>query len=368
VRVGEHAPTAIPGFDRNYRDYQVGFDAYWELDFWGKYRRGAGAAQAEYLATVADYQGALVALSAEVARTYVDIRMYELLIDQAKTNVAIQEEALQIAQSRFKNGATSELDVQQATNLLETTRSTIPNLQRELQQAQNALSTLLGRPTGFVQTMLSADAGLPALPAKVGVSVPAEVLRRRADIRAAEMRAMAQSERIGVAKADMLPRFTLFGFIGTESSSRGGTLFGPGSFIYNAGGSLLWPILNYTRIKNNIRVEEARFRETIANYVETVLRATQEVEDGIAGYLRDQDSSVFAQNAVTAAEAAVKISLIQYREGAVDYQRVLDAQRALLDSQDLLTRTRSSAVTSLIALYKALGGGWEMRPPQFPGR
>jgi NodT family efflux transporter outer membrane factor (OMF) lipoprotein len=373
VRTSKYSPNSLAIADRAFGDYQVGFDAFWELDFWGKYRRDERAAHAQYLATIADYQNALVSLNAEVARTYVEIRMYEVLIEQTRANEVVQQEALDIAEARFRNGATSELDVAQAKHLLEDTRASIPGLLLGWQRGHNALSTLLGRPTGFVRDLIAKPTGIPVPPAKVAISVPAEMLRRRPDIRGAELRAMAQSERIGVAKADLYPRFTLFGFIGTQASSHTPNstikdLFGPGSLVYNAGGSLLWPLLNYKRIRNNVRVEEARFQQAIVEYANTVLRAAQEVEDGIAGYLREQDATVFAQNAVEAASHAVKVAMVQYREGAVDYQRVLDTQRALLESQNQLAEMRSRAVTNLIALYKALGGGWEVRQPQPRGK
>ena len=369
VGVSEHAANSSLA-DKRFGEYQVGFDAMWELDFWGKYRRGIRAANATYLATVADYDDALVSLSAEVARTYVVIRTYEVLIDVAHQNEQIQKEALDIATSRFKNGATSELDVHQATVILETTRASIPTLELSLRQSQNALSTLLGRPTGFVQTLLGTEHAIPAAPPHIAISVPAEMLRRRPDIRAAEFRAIAQCDRIGVAKADLYPKFVLFGSVSTQTSNYGGRLsnnstlgniFGPGSLAYTLGGSLVWPLLDYKRILNNVRVEDARFQESLVQYVQTVLAAAQEVEDGMTGYLRESDATVFAQNAVAAADSAVKISMVQYREGAVDYQRVIDAQRQLLDSENLLTNSQSAAITNLIALYKALGGGWELR-------
>jgi outer membrane protein TolC len=204
----------------------------------------------------------------------------------------------------------------------------------------------------------------------VAVSVPAELLLRRPDIRSAELNAVAQCDRIGVAKADLFPSFTLFGTIGTRTVSTKGApsavsgllgIFNPGTLIYSVGADLIWPILNYPKILNNVRVEDARFQQSLFSYQNTIFKAAQEVEDGIAGFLREQEAAVFAQNAVTAAQESVHLSLIQYREGAIDYQRVLDAQRSLLQSQNTLAHTRSSVVTNLVALYKALGGGWELR-------
>jgi NodT family efflux transporter outer membrane factor (OMF) lipoprotein len=369
VGISSHAANSS-FVNKRFGAYQVGFDATWELDFWGKYRRGVRAANAAYLATVADYDNALVALTAEVARTYVAIRTDEVLIDEAHENEQVQAEALDIAQARFKNGATSELDVMQAQTLLATTRSGIPELQLNLRQAQNALSTLLGQTPGTVQTILATRHGIPAAPAHVQISVPAEMLRRRPDIRAAEFRAIAQCDQIGVAKADLYPKFVLSGSVSTQTSNFGGklsnnstlgNLFGPGSLAYNLGGSLLWPLLDYKRILNNVRVQDAKFQEALVDYVNTVITAQQEVEDGMTGYLREQDAAAFAQEAVTASQQAVKIALVQYREGSVDYTRVLDTQRSLLDSMNKLTNTQSAAVTNLIALYKALGGGWELR-------
>jgi NodT family efflux transporter outer membrane factor (OMF) lipoprotein len=353
--------------------YQVGFDAVWELDFWGKYRRGVRAARASWLATVADYDDALVSVTAEVARTYLLIRTYEVLIALAQANVTIQEDGLRIAEARFRNGATSQLDPSQATTLLESTRTTIPELQITLQQSENALCTLLGQPTGCARALLGAPGVIPPVPAQVAVSVPAELLRRRPDIRSAELNAMAQCDRIGVAKADLFPSFSLQGAIGTRTVGVTGApstvsnligLFNPGTLLYTLGAALFWPILNYPKILNNVRVEDARFQESLVGYQNTVLKAAQEVEDGMTGLLREQEASVFAENAVTAAENAVKLAFVQYREGAVDYQRVLDTETALLQAQNSLVRTRSAAATSLVALYKALGGGWEVRQGQ----
>ena len=372
-QVSEHAPNAF-GIDHNYWDYQVGFDAIWELDFWKKYGNEAKAEAATYWATIADYDQALVTLTAEVARTYAVVRTFEVLIQQARDNATIQEEGLRISQSRFRNGATSELDVAQATTLLEGTRASIPTLEGGLQQSQNALSTLLGQAPGTVQAILdSGRKGIPVAPPSVALSVPAELLRRRPDVRSAELQAMGQSSRIGVAKADLYPRFTLFGSIGTETSSGGGirsnnstfsNIFGAGSWFYSFGPRIFWPIFNYGRIKNNIRVQDARLEQLLVNYQDVVLRAAQEVEDGLAGYTKAQESAVFGENAVQGAQRAVDISLVQYREGAVDFQRVLDAQRSLLAEQNSLTRTNSSIATNLISVYKALGGGWELRQGQ----
>jgi NodT family efflux transporter outer membrane factor (OMF) lipoprotein len=364
VGLSDHAANGA-GLDREFWDYQIGFDAAWELDFWKKHSSGVKAEEANYLAQLANYDDALVTLTAEVARTYAVIRTFEVLIAQAQANVRIQEEGQRIAESRFRNGATSELDVTQATTLLESTRATIPQLEIGLLQSRNALSTLLGQPTGSVEELLTGATGIPAAPAQAAVGVPAELLRRRPDIRASEFAAMSQIERIGVAKADLYPSFALSGSIGTQSSSgagfNAGSLFSAGSWFYSFGPRFIWTLFNYGRIKNNVRVQDARFQQTLMNYRDTVFRAAQEVEDGLVGFLKSREATVSAANAAAAAQRSVDVAFVQYREGAVDFQRVLDAQRSLLEEQNTLARTQSSVATNYIALYKALGGGWELR-------
>jgi NodT family efflux transporter outer membrane factor (OMF) lipoprotein len=353
--------------------FPVGFDAQWEVDIWGKFRRGVRAARAAYLGTVASYDDALVSLTGEVARTYAEIRTYQVLIALSRENTTVQEEGLRIAESRFRNGATSQLDVAQATTLLESTRATIPEYQVNLQQAENALCTLLGRAPGCAPPLLTGAEVIPTPPGQVAVGLPTELIRRRPDIRESELQAIAQCDRVGVARTDLFPKFTLTGSITSVNVTRSGApaalsmllnFFNAGSFLYSIAGSLLWPILSYPEIVSNIRVQDARLQESLVDYKQTVIKAAQEVEDGIVGFLREQEAATFSQNAANAALTSVKLSLTQYREGAVDYERVLESQRQLLQAQTSLARTRSSIVTSLIALYKALGGGWEVRQGQ----
>jgi len=359
--------------DRNYWDYQLGFDVLWELDFWGKYRGDVKAQTASYLATVADYDNALVSLVAEVARTYTVYRTYEVLIDDARENVRVQQDGLRIAESRYRNGATSELDVTQAGTLLASTQATIPALEGALQVTKNALCTLLGRNTGSLDSLLVGTRTIPNAPSNVAVSVPAELLRRRPDIRGGELTAAAQCARIGVAVADLYPSFTLVGSIGTQTTSGAGrlsnsaslsNLFGAGSLFYGFGPRIFWPLFNYGRIKNNIRIQDARFQQALVSYRYTVIKAAQEVEDGLTGFLRAQEAVALQETAAQKAQRSVDLSIIQYREGAVDYQRVLDAQRSLLQEQNTLAQAQSSVATNWISLYKALGGGWELRQGQ----
>ncbi len=254
--------------------------------------------------------------------------------------------------------------------LLSDTQALIPVLRTGLRQTQHALSILLGIPPSDLQERLVGSRPIPTTPAVVAVGIPAELLRRRPDIRRAELEAAAQSARIGIAKSDLYPRFSLFGSVGLRSSDAGGSftndadfvdLFNVDSLTYAAGPSVQWPILNYGRLKNNVRVQDARFQQLIVNYQNTVLVAAQEVEDALVGFVQAQDQVKFLTESVTTSKRAVDISLIQYRDGAVDYQRVLDSQKFLVQQQDRLTSARGDVALNLVAAYKALGGGWQIR-------
>jgi NodT family efflux transporter outer membrane factor (OMF) lipoprotein len=363
VGVNEAIATGT-GLDRNFATYQVGFDAAWELDFWGKYRRGIESEASGLLGTIADYYNALVSLTAEVARTYAVIRTYEELVDQARSNVVLQEESLRIADARFSSGATSELDVTQARTLLESTRATIPQLEIGVVQGRNAMSLLLGQPIGTFDELLAGPKTIPKAPEKVSISVPAEMLRRRPDIRSAELYAAAQCARIGVAKAELLPSFSIFGSVGLSGINTGAgssQLFTPDALVYSVGPKITFPFFNYGRIENSVRVEDARLQQLLVGYRSTVLKAAQEVEDALVGFLNSKSAMVSYEASVQSAERSETLAKIQYKEGATDYQRVLDAQRSLLQQQNSFAQSRSSVATNMIALYKALGGGWQTR-------
>ena len=363
VGLSNNTANKTPEFSRYYAIDNLGLDVSWEADFWRQYAKAVRAQKDVYLGSTADYQETLVTLIAEVAQTYVAVRTFEALIEQTRRNVSIQTESLRIADARFRNGATSELDVSQARALLESTRASIPQLEISLVQSKNALTTLLGQPMGSLQNVLQGPQAIPTAPAQVAVSIPAEVLRRRPDIRNAELVAMAQCERIGVAKADLYPHFLLSGTLGlnaTQGGAQSFNLLSPASFFFAVGPQVTWQFLNYGRIKNRVRVEDARFQEVVTTYQNSVLSASQEVEDGIVGFVKELEATSVQQEAVTAARRSAELALIQYREGAVDYQRVLLADQTLLQQENNLISLRSGVATNTIRLYKALGGGWEM--------
>lgn len=346
--------------NRRFHDWETGFDAAWELDFWGKFRRGIEAADAELLASVASYDDVLVSLIAEVAFNYTQYRTLEEQLAVARQNLAIQQRSFDIADARYRDGATSGLDSAQARSLLESTRSTIPRFEAALQQTEHVLCVLLGIPPTALPELRSESRGIPAPPATIVVGVPAELLRRRPDVRFVERTLAAQSARIGIAKADFYPSLSLFGEIGVAASDFS-DLFAGGSMAAFGGPSLRWKILNYGRVTNNVRVQDARYQAFLNDYEDVVLRAQQEVESSIAGYLGAKREAAALGDAVDAAARAVDIALIQYREGATDYTTVINTQQVLVNAQDRYVATRGSEVLNVLALYKALGGGWELR-------
>ena len=261
--------------------------------------------------------------------------------------------------------------MQQAKTLLLSTESTIPALEISLRQARNAMATLIGVQSAEIGSLLGESRPIPTVPTAIAIGIPADLLRRRPDLRRAEFEAAAQSARIGIAEADLYPVFTLSGSIGLTAASSTTTtrtgdsgaseLFRSDSLGYAAGPAFSWNILNYGRIRNNVRVQDARLQQALENYLDTVLRAGQEVEDALAAFVGNQRQGRILIEVVGAARRSVDLSLVRYREGLADYQRVLDSQQSLFAQQQREVQVRSASVRSLIALYKGLGGGWQLR-------
>jgi NodT family efflux transporter outer membrane factor (OMF) lipoprotein len=375
-RIRESAGVPIPGTSIsaprfvgvNYWQVQLGLSGSWELDFWGKYRRSIQSADASMQASIADYDNALVSLVANVANFYTAMRTLERRLDIANKNVESQTESLTIARVRFEGGTTSERDVEQARTVLTSTQATIPVLQLQLRQAKDAISVLLGMPPNRLKELEKGNGKIPTPPATVVAGIPAELLRRRPDIRAAEYNAIAQCALIGVAKADLLPAFSLTGNFGTLSSDVGANKLGDVVNWRNATTTLAptvqWNILNYGRIINNVRVQDARFQELLINYQNTVLKAQQDVEDNMAAFLRSQEQAKALTENVDAAQKSLNLAMIQYREGITDFTTVLTAQVSLLNAQDNLANAIGNIASGLVGVYRALGGGWEIREGQ----
>ena len=358
-----------PAADLNYTQYNLGVSASWELDFWGRFRRGIESADANLLASIASYDDALVLLTAQIADIYVVIRTTEEQLRIARENLVLQERSYDIVEVLYRYGASNELDVQQAQTLLLSTRATIPSLKITLRQSHHALATLLGLPPADLTQALGGEGLIPEVPEQIMVGVPADMLRQRPDVRRAELQAMSQNAQVGVAKAGLYPSFSISGSLGlaaagdTNTTSTGdsgiGELFSSDSVTYAVGPSFVWPFLNYGRIKNNVRVQDARLQQALVQYRESVIQAAREVEDAMAGYVGSQEQDAILADTVKSARRSTELSMIRYQEGFADYQRVLDAQQALFGQQRRYVDNKGFAIRSLISVYKALGGGWQ---------
>ena len=333
----------------------AGLDVVWELDFWGKFRRGVEAADAEYLASIAQYDDLQVLVAAQAASFYASIRTIELRLRIAHENAALQKRSLEITERLFRSGNESELDVQQARTLYLSTLATIPELEALLYQTQNALAILLARPPGPLPEM---DAGRERIPdADLGIiaEMPTDLLRRRPDVRTAELQLAAQSARIGVSKSELYPAIALGGSVVLSASSVLSAAYG---LDWGIGPALVWNF-DYNRLTNQVLVQDARFQQLFEQYQDTVLRAARELEDAAIDFAQRRAQVAILEESVQAARRSLDIADVQYREGLVDFQRVLDSQRALFSQQERLATTRGGVAQSLIALYKALGGGWQ---------
>jgi NodT family efflux transporter outer membrane factor (OMF) lipoprotein len=347
----------------NFWQYGIGASASWEIDFWGRFRRGIESADAAWLASVAARDQALILLTAQVVNTYTSVRINEEQLRIAYDNVAIQQRSYDIASVLYRNGSDSELDMQQAHTLLLSTQATIPGFETALIQARNALNTLLGEAPGNIEDLLVNDDGIPTLPEVIEVGIPADLLRRRPDVRQAELNALAQNARVGLAEADLYPSFSLTGSLGLVSGGPSGTgfgdLFSADALTFSIGPSFVWPFLNYGRIRNNVRVQDARLQQALVNYREIVIQSAREVEDAMAALDGSEAQKEILIKTVESAKRSNELSMLRYREGFSDYQRVLDSQQALFSQQQRLVIQRGTSVQSLVSLYKSLGGGWE---------
>ncbi len=362
--------TIPPGsrFGNFYPNWAGGFNLSWELDFWGRYRRSIESANANLDASVENFDSALVTLFADVATNYVQYRVAQQRIKIARDNLRIQEGVLALSEERFKVGTATRLDVEQARTILEQTRATIPALEIVQGQANDTLCILLGIPPRD----LSADLGpgpelgtspIPETPTWVAAGMPADLLRRRPDIRSAERQVAAQSAQIGVAEADLYPALAINGTLGYDSTDLS-TLFSSRSFMGTIAPSFRWNLLNYGRIANNVHLQEARTQELIAAYQNQVLTAAQQVQTALRGFLRSREQAEDLSRGVKAAVAATEIGVKQYRAGTVPFTTVFQLETVQLFQQDQLAVAQGNIALNLITVYRALGGGWQIRLQQ----
>ncbi|HEV2436051.1 MAG TPA: efflux transporter outer membrane subunit [Verrucomicrobiae bacterium] len=365
ARLDDGLVSQIPGINPDYLSAQALFAATWEIDFWGKYRRAVESDRATFLGAVASYDDAMVTLIADVASAYINIRTLQERLRVEERNLETQQESLRIATARFQAGETGELDMQQAKTQLAQTGAQIPLLNEAIRQNQNGLAVLLGERPDEIDRQLTGPAVIPVVPTNVVVGIPKDLLRRRPDVRAAGLQAASYSALIGVAKANLYPAFSLSGEFGFSANNQFNhslsDMFNWQSRALNAGAGLVMPIFNYGRIINQVRVQDAQFQQAVLKYQNTVLAAQQEVENGLASFANEQSALGSLNRAADSARQSTALAMIQYKGGQTDYTTVLTAEQQELSVENAVASTRGNVALGLIAVYRALGGGWEVR-------
>ena len=332
----------------------------WELDFWGKYRRGEEADKATLESSKAALASALVSLKASVANAYINARIYANRIGVAEANLREQAESMRIAEARYRLGASSEMDWRQAQTQFTQTQSQIPVLRISLEQNQNALSVLLGETPDYFAKHYSASlaADLPTLPTVLPLGVPADLLRRRPDVRQAEFLAISQSARIGQAQAALYPSFSLNGSIGVQTMPDGRDLFSWDSRIINYGASFTFPLFNRGALLRKVKVQDITFQQAVLNYQNQVLTAQQNVEDALSSFSQGKAQLDALRQAYTAAKRSTDLSLRRYMGGLTDFTTVTNAQQSQLQTSDSLVQAQSGVLLAAISAYRSVGGGW----------
>lgn len=341
--------------------YAAGATAGWEIDLFGRIRRSVEAATADYQASAEDRTDMLISLYANVALAYLDLRTFQARLTSAQANIASQTEVLALTRSRFRHGLATDLDVAQAERVLAGTEAAVPPLKIGLSQTLNALAVLLGQAPGHLDAALSTPRAIPLPPERVTVGVPANLLRQRPDVRRAERQLAAQTARIGVFKADLYPSFSLFGSLGLESIDSG-DLLDAGSRVFTFGPSLRWNIFSGGRIRQRVKAQDARTQQALFGYEQAVLNALREVENALVAYVEDRSRLSALERSVTASRRSVKLATDLYKQGLVDFQQVLDAQRDQFSFENQYAASRGNSAANFVRLYAALGGGWD------PGR
>jgi multidrug efflux system outer membrane protein len=341
-----------------FNNWTLGLDFSWEIDVFGRIRRTVEAADATLQASIEDYRDVLVTLYAEVASAYVDLRTFQKRISFAEANAQAQRSSLQLTRDRYRAGLTSALDVRQAESNLAQTEARIPLLEVGRQTSLNRLAVLLGVAPGALDDELGTPAPIPVPDEAVLVGIPVDLLRRRPDIRAAERSLAAQTALVGVATAELYPSFSLFGLIEFNSTETD-NLFEDGSLGWNIMPSFRWPLFTGGKLRNRVRVEQARTDQALVAYELSILLALEEVNNSIIAYGRERERRDRLNEAAVASQQAVSLVETQYTSGLTNFQNFLDTQRSLFNQQDELASSQGQVVLNLIALNKALGGGWD---------
>ncbi|WP_445364537.1 efflux transporter outer membrane subunit [Microbulbifer sp. ANSA003] len=340
-------------------EYYPNFNLTWELDTWGQLRRLVNSAAADFEASIADYDGVLVSIIAQVAQTYINIRTTKRRLEVARENIRVQREGLRIARVKFLAGEVSALDAEQAQALLSNTEASVPGLEINLQQFENALAILLGIPPNSLSHIVSFPSSIPMIPKVVTVGMPQDLLRQRPDIRAAERRLAAQGELIGVARAELYPNFSIGGEIGAIDIN-GGQLNGSSS-AWDLFIEFDWNLFNYGRLRSNVRLQDAIFQQLVSDYQQVVLLAQADVENAIVAYIKSQRQLVHYEVAAQASQRSVDISLSQYTNGQVEFDTVITTLISDVQQQDILAIARGAVAANLVQVYLSLGGGWQIQ-------
>jgi outer membrane protein, multidrug efflux system len=352
--------------------YEAGFDASWELDVFGGLRRGVEASQAELAASIENSRDVRVTLLAEAARDYVAVRALERRLQIASASLRDQNDSLKLTKARLEQGFAPELDVIQARSLVETTQAQVPELESELAQAVHRIGVLVGRAPDALKAQLSDAAPIPgiadpdAIAVRIPAGLPSDLLRRRPDIRGAEREIASATARVGVATADLFPKFSITGTAGLESISTSDFLAGA-SRMWSVGPSMTWPIFEAGRIRANIAAQNAREEQALYTYRKTVLTALAEVEDALVAYAKERSRHQALAASAWDFKRSEMLARERYEEGYANYLDVLEAQQSLYGAQDSLAQSDQQLIDDLIAIYKALGGGWDIERATPPG-
>jgi NodT family efflux transporter outer membrane factor (OMF) lipoprotein len=355
--------TGGRGRDSGVDLFQAGLDASWEVDVFGGVRRGVEASEADVRAAVEDRRDVMVTLVSEVALNYTDLRAIQRELTIARENLVTQRRSTDITRRRFETGLESRLDTVNAEAQVATTEAQIPLLESQARQVIYSISVLLGRQPGALLQELTAEAPIPPTPPEVPVGLPSDLLRRRPDVRRAEANLHAATARVGVATADLFPRFTLNGALNFNGQTVK-ELANWGNRTWSFGPSVSWPLFDAGRIRANIEVQSAQQEQALLSYRSAVLLALQDVENSLVAYAAEQQHRAALAEAVTANRRAVELSTTLYSAGQIEFITLLLAQRALLNSEDALVQSDRNLAANLISLYKALGGGWEDPAPR----
>jgi outer membrane protein, multidrug efflux system len=351
----------LPGADRDFELYDVGFDARWELDFFGRVRRSIEAGAADVGAAEASRRDVIVSLLAEVARNYFELRGTQHRLAVARQNAENQRQTLELRRALLEGGRGTELDTSRAAAQLQSTLASIPPLETAIKAAMYRLGVLIGQPPTALEPELSVPQPLPPLPRRVALGRPADLLRRRPDIQVTERNLAAATARVGIATADLFPRITLAGSVALQATSLTG-LGKSGSETFAIGPGIFWAAFDLGRVRARIRAADARTEAALAQYEQRVLLALEDTENALVNFTREQERRDALWASAQASAKAQNLARERYQSGVADFLTVLDAERTLLTAQDQLEDSATRTATALVAVYKALGGGWEIAP------